>query len=192
MSSGPVSTLATKCTRKRINTWMTHGYIRTRKGCCSMDQQRYSLGHAVTSRGEYAHSRLETYLDTIMLDLLQCCKRIKVSIECFLTDYRAKRAGDQIQTPLFAYPSPKTDIFQNVTKSVSNFALSKVNEKASPTCDDSGKLYHLFIYLWSGGSLNTHADRSKLMKRYAPMRSRQSGVCHAITGSGIWLARIND
>ncbi|KAI9917400.1 hypothetical protein PsorP6_013036 [Peronosclerospora sorghi] len=41
-----------------------------------------------------------------------------------------------MQTPLFAYPSPKTDIFQNVTKSVSNFALRKVNEKSSQTWDE--------------------------------------------------------
>ena len=91
--------------------------------------------HAVTSRGESAHSRLKTYLGTRMLDLLQCCKRIKLSIESFLTDYLAKRTNYQTQTPMFAYPSPKTDIFQNVAKSVSNFALSKVNEKASQRRD---------------------------------------------------------
>ena len=87
------------------------------------------FGHAVISRGKSAHSRLKTYLGTSMLDLLQCCKRIKVSIGGFLTDYRAKRASDEMQTPLFVYPSPKTDIFQNVTKSVSNFALSKKSQR---------------------------------------------------------------
>ena len=75
-----------------------------------------------------------------MLDLLQCCKKIKVSIEGFLTDYRAKRASDQMQTSLFAYPSPKADIFYNVTRSVSNFSLSKVNEKACQIYDDAGKV----------------------------------------------------
>ena len=77
--------------------------------------------HAVTSHGESSQSRLKTYMGTSMLDLLQCCKRIKVSIEGFLTGYLAKLASGPDADPSVSPPFPKTDIFQNVTKSASNF-----------------------------------------------------------------------
>ena len=50
--------------------------------------------HAATSRGKSSNSRLNTYLVTSMLDMSQGCKSIKVSIEGFLKNYRAKRASD--------------------------------------------------------------------------------------------------
>ncbi|KAI9910080.1 hypothetical protein PsorP6_011085 [Peronosclerospora sorghi] len=87
------------------------------------------FGHSVTSRGEGGHGRLKKYLGTSRLDLIQCCKRIKQSMENFLTDYRAELANDRMQIPLFAHPSPRSDILQNVTKAISNFALKKINDQ---------------------------------------------------------------
>ena len=95
--------------------------------------------HAVTSHGESSQRRLKTYMGTSMLDLLQCCKRIKVSIEGFLTDYLAKRASDQMQTPLFV-PFPEDGYLSERHKKCFKFLLSKVNEKTSQRCDEVGKL----------------------------------------------------
>ena len=64
----------------------------------------------------------------------------------FLTDLRAKRASDQMQIPIFAYPFPEDGHLSERHKRVSIFSLSKVNEKASQTCDEVGEVEYLLIF----------------------------------------------
>ena len=96
--------------------------------------------HAVTAHGESSQSRLKTYMGTSILDLLQCCKRIKVSIEGFLTGYLAKLASGPDADPSVSLPFPEDGYLSERHKKCFKFSLSKVNEKTSQRCDEVGKV----------------------------------------------------
>ncbi|KAI9919921.1 hypothetical protein PsorP6_016011 [Peronosclerospora sorghi] len=73
-------------------------------------------------------------------------------MENFFTDNRAELAKDRMQIPLFAHPSPRSDILQNVTKAISNFALKKISEQLElarqPVKDDDKPCSNSFTTVW--------------------------------------------
>ncbi len=83
------------------------------------------LGTLVTSRVEGAHSLLKNHLQTGTLDLPTVAFRIHIMLKNQFTEIKAKIDKDR----LFSKGEHRLDVFQNLLRKISQFALDKVFEQ---------------------------------------------------------------
>ena len=95
------------------------------------------FGHIVTSRGEGAHNVVKEFIASSMENLFGCYERIVQSIKSFQIEFTTELAKQQTKIIFLAQPTTRGDIFQQINRKISYYALRKLFEQVS--------LYYYFL-----------------------------------------------